>query len=650
MTSSRFVGDVDDLVMVVEKFNPNHEPGGSPKGGEFAHREGPGTFTSAGAVGQLSLGHSLRDELEFRVESITMDDPQYPRMAAEELALRDLEDWIATEQGFTAADRKVVLGELVRRGIYREVSQQEYDNTSVSGGRSKASSFPMFDGKRYVFDRWTFDVDGNQIQKANPYHEPAGSYHGGEFARKPGTEGMLPRAAEAAPFVPWNQTPGADPRMPPGNAEMLATANAQSLGQPVTFNIVDSWGKTKSFQRPAWADQYPEMWQYVIDENGKGLSETVTMGGDTTTLRDMLKLEAEFRGTTPEALEAELQAKVEAVVGDSELWVRRSSEGFSKLLDDGRFKTQYESNRTSGYYEPGFRQSVEEHVFGYERPKDYAVTTGDTRTVRRRDRTYEAELSHLTPEQEAQRPIYGYLATKADVDGAGPEAQLDQYGPVAIRLKPDVRSRTTFLGDDSLDLLGHAEGRYVTTSAYAVRLGRIMAGKPASELDALHLPVPGRVYPTVTSGVARMVPSAVLHPRWESMGIMIPMYDRGDLHRAAWQADHPEVAYHDIPIMSKPTGHPTSWTPEQYQSEWRTLVNGWKYVRTQKGEQWPIWDQTSSPLTQGGYVETQMHGGLKLSDIAEVVYRSPTPPGPTFVRKMKKAGLAWRYVNVPVKP
>ena len=92
-------------------------------------------------------------------------------------------------------------------------------------------------------------------------------------------------------------------------------------------------------------------------------------------------------------------------------------------MDDGRFKSQFESNYSSGFFDPGSRDKIERDLFAFDGP-------------------------------DRGRPIYGYLAPKKRGPDLGHD-YLDDYGEVALELKPGVRNRTTVTFGDSYEI---AEG------------------------------------------------------------------------------------------------------------------------------------------------------------------------------------------------
>lgn len=133
----------------------------------------------------------------------------------------------------------------------------------------------------------------------------------------------------------------------------------------------------------------------------------------------------------PQALET--RETVKEVVGKAFVTTAIEKDDFLKVIEDGRFKTQFETRDSNGHYEPSMRQRREYGMF--ETPMD-------------------------TPKGE--RPIYGFLTTQisgttentmpynATMFNANSDS-IGQYGDVRVVLNSDVRERTTWTAEDSLD-------------------------------------------------------------------------------------------------------------------------------------------------------------------------------------------------------
>ena len=100
---------------------------------------------------------------------------------------------------------------------------------------------------------------------------------------------------------------------------------------------------------------------------------------------------------------------------DNPISVRADSHNAMSIVDEGRFKTQFETNTSNGTLDQGFRASAENKGLGI--PKD------------------------IDP---SERPIYGYVS---HIDQ--PEL-VEHYGDMEFVLKDSVKDRTTVTASDSL--------------------------------------------------------------------------------------------------------------------------------------------------------------------------------------------------------
>ena len=124
---------------------------------------------------------------------------------------------------------------------------------------------------------------------------------------------------------------------------------------------------------------------------------------------------AKEAGISPEEYVRQCEIKLQKYVDDNPISVRADAHNAMSIIDDGHFKTQFETNSTNGLLDKGYRKDNERLGLGI--PDN-------------------VELS--------KRPIYGYVSN--------PEYQgvTDMYGPVEFVLKDTVKSRTTISAGDSL--------------------------------------------------------------------------------------------------------------------------------------------------------------------------------------------------------
>lgn len=151
-----------------------------------------------------------------------------------------------------------------------------------------------------------------------------------------------------------------------------------------------------------------------------GVNESWGRGVDQRQKQEIPQLAAKH-GMTPAQYKRAVLKHVKDLVGRAGLYTRRPVDDFEKIVDDGRWKTQFEIRSTQGFYGPPLRAQVEEQLFGFP------ITGGDV----------------------TKRPVYGYLAEGGFTTDNGEE---EQYGAAVIRMKASTRDRTTFSFWDSLDI------------------------------------------------------------------------------------------------------------------------------------------------------------------------------------------------------
>lgn len=133
-------------------------------------------------------------------------------------------------------------------------------------------------------------------------------------------------------------------------------------------------------------------------------------------VRDAYEYEDGDGSTISDALE-----HLPNLVNGSDVWVRVTEDAVYDLADgDRRLKNQHEVGSSQGFFGPNFRRAAEQTLFGVD-----------------------------PSEPETAAPIYGYLTSEED--GHSGNDSLAQYGDIALRLRPEVRDRTTFTLGDSLD-------------------------------------------------------------------------------------------------------------------------------------------------------------------------------------------------------
>ncbi len=148
-------------------------------------------------------------------------------------------------------------------------------------------------------------------------------------------------------------------------------------------------------------------------------------------VRKNIELLAEEEGLSVDAVTEIMRAELVELLGDKPVVVCIRTENLLKVLEDGRFKSQFETARSRGTYDPVKRSALEEALFGYP------------------------------PNLPARlRPIYGYVNTLATLVGSRAgrysplPAGVSRYGDAQVTLRPEVRRRTTICVGDSIEERG----------------------------------------------------------------------------------------------------------------------------------------------------------------------------------------------------
>ncbi len=146
---------------------------------------------------------------------------------------------------------------------------------------------------------------------------------------------------------------------------------------------------------------------------------------------DGIKNTAKEEGVSEAEVVTKVKGDLDTILKESPISVRRTFQGAAGILDDGRFKSQFETGTSGGAFAPYRRKEAEFWGLG---------------------------ATNELPDKK--RPIYGYVATEK-ADRAYP------YGPIEFVLKERVKDRTTITFGDSL-------GRFDGTN---------LVGAPVRSLD-----------------------------------------------------------------------------------------------------------------------------------------------------------------------
>lgn len=138
-------------------------------------------------------------------------------------------------------------------------------------------------------------------------------------------------------------------------------------------------------------------------------------------------------GKSVEELKEELQQLTEKVIEKSSGFIVAKSSAIgdsvvSKIIEGGRFKTQFETGDSCGCYSPSYRSEVENDYFGFDESKD----------------------------DKSIRPVYGYFTDERNgvINSTGtipPDRAVDNYGDICFKVKEEkFRKDATVTFIDSL--------------------------------------------------------------------------------------------------------------------------------------------------------------------------------------------------------
>lgn len=150
---------------------------------------------------------------------------------------------------------------------------------------------------------------------------------------------------------------------------------------------------------------------YLINEQLASLRQKI---------RFNLSFENEFSKLSKEEIAKIQQTTIPELkkIIDGDICIAIDGPSFDQILKDGVFKNQFETNSSNGLLNPTVRRDVE---------------------TLQHDTWLDADPS--------QRPIYGYIAPSETVH----LDSVKNYGAIKIKLKPEIKERSTFTTLDSLD-------------------------------------------------------------------------------------------------------------------------------------------------------------------------------------------------------
>jgi hypothetical protein len=225
----------------------------------------------------------------------------------------------------------------------------------------------------------------------------------------------------------------------------------------------------------------------------KGLWDAEVYGDQ----REKLEPVAKRLGMNWDEYESAADAHLQQIADRGRMAIRLPDRVFPTVLKTGRWKSQYESNRSRGFKDTETRARVEKNLFGLEKPdtgetrvgdrvryhayswsgpeKDLRDQAGVVKEISERpgygdsytyytvdwdngqtvkvSKNSVARIDYNPENAFGERPIYGYLHNP-DLGYDEREESVEQYGDVRVIVKDERRPTTTVTFGDSLDHSG----------------------------------------------------------------------------------------------------------------------------------------------------------------------------------------------------
>ena len=305
------------------------------------------------------------------------------------------------------------------------------------------------------------------------------------------------RQSEASPFV----LKGADQRgeMPPLHPYCYcSTAPVEPDEAILSKESIDDdfekqWQKALNGDKEARAHferlyentKTPDWKQFKLDDAMKPVVEkpaekpveqaitneprTRTQENTPTTMSKVLDINEQvqslyFENGISEEQAEEIKNRLEEIIDNSSFAMRVPDESIlEKILDDGRFKNQLETETSMGTFDPEARKQTTAEMFGL----------------------LEDELDEI---QNDEFEKYGFFATKDPLSKPGlGNFVAEQYGDLTVRFKPDqVREFTTMTAGDSLGFINGRPVLVTDPNIAACDFYRMQHGEAETLIDEIN--------------------------------------------------------------------------------------------------------------------------------------------------------------------
>jgi hypothetical protein len=127
------------------------------------------------------------------------------------------------------------------------------------------------------------------------------------------------------------------------------------------------------------------------------------------------------RGMSAAEYRTQAEAVLKTMLAGSEIRMRVPSNVLDDIFESGHVKNQFETNTSGGVLAPELRRLWERQLFGIPKEAD-----------------------------AAERPVYGYIASKDAPTGENDSDGVAMYGDAILRLKDGARQRATVVFGDSV--------------------------------------------------------------------------------------------------------------------------------------------------------------------------------------------------------
>ena len=249
-----------------------------------------------------------------------------------------------------------------------------------------------------------FTADGRPLSGVN---SPGREEKDNPEAWKKYRKSLKPEKAKKSPSAAQKQQPASTTPATPEKLPQATAKPANGTSAMVQPNLPMNNNNVQSPDLSAWNDQT------AVKLREQHNSEIMKAR------RSELEIYARKHNMTYEEYVAAAEKKLQKMLDDASLYRRDGANVFLNILNNDKFKSQFETNTSGGALTHAGRRKVEKQIWGYQ---DQVVK---------------------------QRPIYGTVNASPNGKGCSID-NSDWYGNVICKFKPEIKARTTFTNGDTL--------------------------------------------------------------------------------------------------------------------------------------------------------------------------------------------------------